>query len=594
MMRNIHLYISAAALLCLVSCSEIKFGDKFLGDRPESSGADIDTMFNSSVNAEKVLTKAYTYLPYGLPTDNAQSPRRAGDKLGVNVLEALTDLHHSYRANESDGPNNLYYNGALSSSVSSLYAGTEAYRFGQEYEYYAISYAWTFIENVGRVPDMTDGMKRQRAAEAKMIIAVAYSELLRYVGGVPLIDHSVDVNETFRYPRATFAETVDYIVSLLDDAATALPWKASYGDDGRMSKSGAMGLKCRVLLFAASPTFNSDTPWHPAADKYTCYGDYDRKRWGRAVKAYEDFFKELRTNGSVALVQPTEATDKARRAAFRSAYYDRGNSEILISTRRGTSAATLLKSFFAERNYSGPTLNYVNMFPWKDGSDFPENFNWNSPAKQPFFDADGKPTRDPRLYETVAVPGSIWYDGTTAPLHINHPKHGSPSTGFGQMKFILENSADRNGYIQWPYLRLSEIMLGYAEALNEYNGIPGTLACSYVNQVRQRVGLSDLKSGMSKEDFREAVLRERALELGFEEVRWFDLVRWGREQDFRKKLYGLESKGDSQTNPKSFTFNVIELNARAWANSWDTRWYLSPVPKTEIDMGYGMTQNPGW
>ena len=50
MMRNIHLYISAAALLCLVSCSEIKFGDKFLGDRPESSGADIDTMFNSAVN----------------------------------------------------------------------------------------------------------------------------------------------------------------------------------------------------------------------------------------------------------------------------------------------------------------------------------------------------------------------------------------------------------------------------------------------------------------------------------------------------------------------------------------------------------------
>lgn len=301
-MRHIRYIISATALLCLVSCSEIKFGDKFLGDRPESSGADIDTMFNSAVNAEKVLTKAYTYLPYGLPTDNAQSPKRAGDKLGVNVLESLTDLHHSYRANESDGPNNLYYNGALSSSVSSLYAGTEAYRFGQEYEYYAISYAWTFIENVSRIPDMTDGMKRQRAAEAKMIIALAYSELLRYVGGVPLIDHSVDVNETFSYPRATFAETVDYIVSLLDDAATDLPWKASYGDDGRMSKSGAMGLKCRVLLFAASPTFNSETPWHPTADKYTCYGNYDRERWGRAVKAYEDFFKELRTNGSVALV----------------------------------------------------------------------------------------------------------------------------------------------------------------------------------------------------------------------------------------------------------------------------------------------------
>lgn len=581
-------------LLLSVACSEIQFGDNFLGDRPESSGADIDTMFNSAVNAEKVLTKAYTYLPYGLPTDNAQSPRRAGDKLGVNVLEALTDLHHSYRANESDGPNNLYYNGALSSSVSSTYAGTEAYRFGSEYEYYAISYAWTFIENIDKVPDMTEGMKRQREAEAKMIIAVAYSELLRYVGGVPLLDHSVDVNEEFSYPRATFAETVDYIVNLLDEASTSLPWKASYGDDGRMSKSGALGLKCRVLLFAASPTFNSNTPWHPEADDYTCYGNYEKERWGRALRAYEQFFKEMQTNGGVALVQPAAVTHEARRAAYRTAYYDRGNSEILISTRRGTSASTVLKSFFAERNYSGPTLNYVNMFPYADGNDFPENFNWNAPDAHPFYAEDNTPNRDPRLYETVTVPGAVWYDGTVAPLHINHPKHGSPSTGFGQMKFILENATDRAGYIQWPYLRLPEIMLGYAEALNEYNGLPGSLAYSYVNQVRARVGLPDLKSNLSQAEFRSAVLRERALEFGYEEVRWFDIVRYGMETDFRKQLYGLESKGDKQNNPTSFTYGVIELNRRSWSDNWDTRWYLSPIPKTEVDMGWGMTQNPGW
>lgn len=581
-------------LLLSAACSEIQFGDNFLGDRPESSGADIDTMFNSAVNAEKVLTKAYTYLPYGLPTDNAQSPRRAGDKLGVNVLEALTDLHHSYRANESDGPNNLYYNGALSSSVSSTYAGTEAYRFGSEYEYYAISYAWTFIENIGKVPDMTEGLKRQREAEAKMIIAIAYSELLRYVGGVPLLDHSVDVNEEFNYPRATFAETVDYIVELLDEASTSLPWKASYGDDGRMSKSGALGLKCRVLLFAASPTFNSNAPWHPEADDYTCYGNYDKERWGRALRAYEQFFREMQASGGIALVQPDDATHEARRAAYRTAYYDRGNSEILISTRRGTSASNVLKSFFAERNYSGPTLNYVNMFPYADGNDFPEDFNWNVADAHPFYAADGTANRDPRLYETVAIPGAVWYDGTVAPLHINHPKHGSPSTGFGQMKFILENATDRSGYIQWPYLRLPEIMLGYAEALNEYNGIPGNLAYSYVNQVRARVGLPGLKSNLSQTEFRTAVLRERALEFGYEEVRWFDMVRYGMESDFRKQLYGLESKGDKQNNPASFTYGVVELNRRSWADNWDTRWYIAPVPKTEVDMGWGMTQNPGW
>ena len=66
MKRLIYIMLS---VLTVISCSEIRFGDDFLGDSPESSGADIDTMFNSAVNAEKVLAKAYTYLPYGLPVN---------------------------------------------------------------------------------------------------------------------------------------------------------------------------------------------------------------------------------------------------------------------------------------------------------------------------------------------------------------------------------------------------------------------------------------------------------------------------------------------------------------------------------------------
>ena len=67
----------------------------FLAKLPESSGATLDTMFNSKVNADKVLTKAYTYVPYGLPG--------GGDnKLGGNILEALTDLYNSLRDNIGD------------------------------------------------------------------------------------------------------------------------------------------------------------------------------------------------------------------------------------------------------------------------------------------------------------------------------------------------------------------------------------------------------------------------------------------------------------------------------------------------------------
>ena len=65
-------------------------------------------------------------------------------------------------------------------------------------------------------------------------------------------------------------------MNLLDEAIPVLDWKQTPLNDGRMSRAGAMGLKVQVLLWAASPTFNSDEKWHPEADEYTCYGNYNK------------------------------------------------------------------------------------------------------------------------------------------------------------------------------------------------------------------------------------------------------------------------------------------------------------------------------
>ncbi len=588
----------AAALLLQVSCYDLRFGDAFLGEHPESSGATLDTLFSSAANADRVLTKAYSYLPYGLPTgkDNGH----AYDKLGVNILESITDLNNSRRENVSDGPRNLYYSGAYGSNIASDSRGCEAYRFGEENEYSAIRYAWIYIENAGRVPDLSSVDRQRKVAEAKMVIAIAYSEMLRYMGGVPLLKHSVEENEEMYFPRATFAETVDYIVQLLDEAAPYLNWKNDGTENGRMTKAGALGLKLRILLWAASPTFNSDTPWHPQADAYTCYGNYDRERWKRAMDAGEEFFDELDANGGYQLTQAESQTHAGYRAAFRSAYYDRGGTEILITTRRGYNV-DILDGFMSQANQSGPTLNYVNMFAWADGTGFPEDYDWEHPGnetRQPFFDASGNPTREPRLYETVAVPGDTWKDGSKAPVFTNSQKYVA-GVGFLQKKFILDTDSDRAGKpVQWPYLRLPEVMLSYAEAINEYNGGPDDIAYKQINDVRARVGMPAVPSGLSQTEFRETLIKERALEFGYEEVRWFDLVRWGRKDDFTKKLYGLQSTGtggsNPATNPESFTFSVTELQTRNWATSWDTKWYLAAFPQTEVNKDYGIVQNPGW
>lgn len=590
-MKNIlKLGFLIVAINTVYSCSEIKFGDEFLGTAPELNETTLDSMFSSRFYAEKVLTQAYTYLPYGIPIGSDG----ANNKLGLNILESITDLNSSYRDNASDGPTKLYYNGSLNASHSA--AGNEAYRYGAENDWNAIRYAWFYLENVNKVPDMTEAEKAERAAEAKMILAVSYAEMLRYIGGFPYLDHAVVPTETMQYPRLSFEASVDTIVSLIDQALPHLNWIMTDEDDGRMNKAGAYGLKLRVLMFAASPTFNSGTPWHPQADKYTRYENADPSRWQDALQTAEAFINELNANGYYQLIQPAAATHEARRAAFRQAYYQRGGTEVLISTRKG-SAPTLHTEMISNYSlYWGPTLNYVNMFPWADGSDFSEDFDWVHPSKQPFF--DGKtPTRDPRLYETVAVPGDIYKSGTVVTTYSNYPNYNRTGTGFMMMKFVLQQAADRNTRPHWPYLRLPEIYLSYAEILNQVNGGPNATAYEYVNKVRSRVGLSNLPQGMNQEKFREAVLRERALEFGYEEVRWFDLVRYGRESDFKKKLYGLESVGNNDLNPTAYTFkqkDLVGIHNRYWTTSWDTKWYLAPIPLDEINKNYGMTQNPGW
>ncbi|MFI3332313.1 MAG: RagB/SusD family nutrient uptake outer membrane protein [Rikenellaceae bacterium] len=603
-MRKIIFLLSTIASILISSCAEIKFGDGAFSEAPDQEGASIDEMFSSTYNADRVLAAAYSYLPYGIPTVD-------DGKLGANVLECITDLMMSWKAGQTDGPSNLYYNGALSNSLNSTILGSEAYRFADEDSYYAIRYGWLYVENAHLIPDIDDTTRKERVAEAKVVIALSYAEMLRYVGGVPLIDHVVETSDKIEFPRATFEETVDFIVDLLDEAALDLPWYQSDDsvDGARMTKAAAMGLKLRILLFAASPTFNSSTPWHSEANTYTRYESYDASRWEAAYNAGKAFFTSLSANGHYQLVEASGTTHDDYRKAFREAYLETGTTESLISIRK--SVSTTYHSYMAPNViFSGPTLSYVNMFDWADGTPFnADEFNWDVDWDStedytiPFFipvdsQIPGTATRDPRLYETVAAPGALCYSGVVASVHTNATDYQgfANHTGFYIMKFNLEDSSDRNTPPHWPYLRLAEIYLSYAEAINEYEGSP-TNAYAYVDAIRERVGLGAVPDrSMSKEEFREYILNERAKEFGLEEVRWFDMVRWGLEEDFTKPLLKLTSVGqDSTTSPTKFTFTVSEIpTTRYWATSWDTKWYLSPIPQDEVNLGYGMTQNPGW
>ena len=590
----------------LIACESLKLGDAGLSKAPETSGATVDTLFATLKDADKVLAEAYYYLPYGIACDY-------DNRMGNDQLEALTDQYISNKVTDSDGPNLLYYNGALSASTSMR--KYMAYNFGgtsDDRDYYAIRYGWLFLENADRIPNAPAAAVAQKKAEAKMCIAVAYSNMLRYVGGVPLLDHAVRADEAMEYPRATFAETVDYIVKLCDEAAPDLPWYTSATDDGRMTKAAALGLKLRVLCYAASPTFNSNTLWRSDADEYVCYTNYDANRWKRAKDAADEFMAQLIGNGYYQMIQAEPdgtgvINPRAYRLAYRKGYFNRGTTECIISIRKSNKKDYHDSMIKDAGNYgNGCPLDYVNKFGWADGTEFPADFDWENPDREPFFKMDPAgtlivggqsfiETRDPRLYENVAVPGDIWRDGTVGRAYDNHRYRQQNCPGFLQMKYILQQSTDRNLPPHWCMMRLPEVLLNAAEAYNEYDGAPSEKAYGWVNAVRARVGLCPLPEGLSKEEFRKALIRERDCEFGFEEVRWFDMVRWGLTEAFTTPLSALSSIGNKDSEATTFKFKVrASFPSRSWWTNWDTKWYLSPIPTVEINKGYGMTQNPGW
>ena len=589
-----------------VACESLQLGDEGLSKAPETSGATIDTLFATVRDADKVLAQAYYYLPYGIVSD-------FDSKMGNDQLEALTDHYISNKVTDSDGPNLLYYNGGLTASVGSSLRRSMAFNYGgtsDDRDYYAIRYGWLFLENADRIPNAPAAELARKKAEAKMCIAVAYADMFRFLGGVPLIDHAVTADEEMKYPRATFAETVDFIVKLCDEAAPDLPWyNANTADDGRMTRAAALGLKLRVLCFAASPTFNSNTLWRSDANEYHCYTNYDPARWQRARAAADEFMTQLINNGYYQMVQAEpdangNITNRQYRLAYRKGYYNRGTTETIISIRKSNSSSYHDSMIKDAGNYgNGCTLDYVNKFGWADGTEFPADFDWENPSRNPFFDPDptgaikipGIETRDPRLYENVAVPGDIWRDGTVGRAYDNHRYHQANCPGFLQMKYVLQQNSDRNTPVHWCLMRLPEIFLSAAEAYNEADGGPSQKAYDWVNAVRARVGLCPIPEGLSKEEFRKAVIRERDCEFGFEEVRWFDMVRWGMTEAFTTPLSALSSIGDKDSEATSFKFSVkTAFPARSWWTNWDTKWYLCPIPTVEINKDYGMTQNPGW
>lgn len=640
--------VFVTSMLATSCVDEIKFGSAFLEKAPGGSVTK-DTVFNNAEYTRQFLNNLYGMQYYGLPYKNVSNQESSNNYVGKP--EALTDLYvFTYSGAGITGP---YFSGTHSANYGKR---SDKFDYLRNNIWEAVRAAWMLIENIDAVPGLSDDEKKSMVAQAKCILASRYFDVFRHYGGVPLIKSTfTGTDASYSMPRNSVEETVDFMVQLLDEAAAVLPWSVETpaSDAGRWNRAAALAYKCRILQFAASPLFNDDEPYYPGVidNPAIWYGGYKAELWDRCLEACDQFFTELGNNGVYHLQQANGTRPEDYRLAYRSGYANLDSPEVLLSTRVIDYDAFKSSHYnwhqwgdplmSIHRGYS-PTQEYVEMFPWKDGTPFDwEKTKAEGKLDEMFLTGNAEDqnislTRDPRLYEEAVVNGmqismdwttgnmsgrsfEAWYGGKDAG---EGPKTQTASfaTGYAPMKFLMGNDMLRR-YVHWPCVRLSELYLIYAEALMQSQKGNMQKAIDQIDIVRARVGMKGLvecnpdKNLLTdKNALLEEILRERACELGMEDARFFDLIRYKRADIFSKQLHGLlmyrldengqrrdvpwYGKDDKNMPfPSKYEYEKYELDNPVrywWTNGFDPKWYLSPFPATEINKGYGLVQNPGW
>lgn len=647
--------------MILGSCTDdIKLGNSFI-DKAPGGDVTVDTVFNNAEYTRQFLTACYSRQYYGITFGYGFANSVNG---WVGKFEGVTDCWHLSYTNTTLYRD--YYNGGRVAASGMGYFG-----YVGELVWETVRSCYLLLEHIDQVPGLSDSEKQEMVAEAKCLIANRYFDEFIHYGGLPIVKSSFGgTDASYNVPRATVEETVDFMVGLLDEAIPYLPWTYAETDPnevGHWTSAGAMALKCRILQYAASPLFNSQQGFYGGSSEaeqkhLVWYGDYQQERWSRLRKACEEFVNALNSNGYYALVEAEGTEPGNYRLAFRNAYFYQGSTEILHSVRVTNTNRDTQYNFYSwvslGRSSYWCTEEYMEMFPWKDGTPF----NWKKDSlagkfDKMFLEGDSdvtkknlglqnlRLTRDPRLYESMAVNGlprnldwstgnmsgdayEVWEGGTDAGT--NPSTHAATSkwgTSLLNMKFSLGdgNVLDyRQHQLQWPTLRLSDVYLMYAEALVQ-DGENYSEAVKWINKVRSRVGLNGFEQAYpevmgDKEKFIDELLSERVRELGFENARFMDIMRYKRSDLLSRPLHGLiiyrlekdsdgnwvrttnkwrngtgsNSKRGKAYQPSHFDYEKTNLTDRAWVKNWDNKWFLSPFPNAEILKGYGLIQNPGW
>ena len=422
---------------------------------------------------------------------------------------------------------------------------------------------------------------RMSLREVRVLRALYYFELVKRYGDVPLLTEPMELDQINSVTKTKASEILNFVATECAAVADELPLDHNdfFGETGRVTKGAALAIRARALLYAASPLL--------------CEGDASAA-WKAAAEAAHDViamnYYSLPPIDQDPLYDPNlgDAVLQSPQLIFET----RTNASLTFETCN-------LPIGFANGTNSGntPTQNLVDEFEMKDGT----SFDWNNAThvQNMYYDKAGNPTRDPRFYHTVLANGMKFMNtqiDTYEGGRFGAPITGATRTGYYLKKLVNEtvvltppNTVTKNHH--YPTYRYAEVLLNYAEALNEWQGPDYTDAtCTLsarqaLNQVRQAAGMPNVRGAGDQNSFRTAVRHERRVELAFEDHRFWDIRRW-KIGNVVEQIYGVHIR----KNGANFEYTRQLVQNRIW----DDKMYLYPIPQNEIYVNPNLTQNPGW
>ncbi len=606
----------------MLSCQKDGAG---LLDEAESGDLNEDRVFTNAKYTKEFLTDIYRRLPYGW--DN-------------NVyLDAATD----------DGESRPWWGWVNPVHIGAYNPTSMPDKFKRWADYYAAIRACNlFLSKIDNVPIdaeqymSTEQVRQRMKYEAVCLRAYYYTELVRWYGGVPIITKVLDRNSPELYsPRANLKEIKDFILAECDTAAANLPARETGIDYMRLTSGIAKAIKARLLLHLASPLFNSNTvvAGGPAGLSPYSWGNFDVNRWKEAADAAKAVIDHQDETGNpvYALVVKTEANNyfgskntypgSYKAMGWFNVFITRVNTEIMLSYGKKNMTNELDKwqlpggmQKAGDASYTLPTYNYAACFETKDGipvyltddygvplvdgnGQFVVNPASGFDPQRPYIN------RDSRFYHSLWYNGSMFggstfntwrgEDGSYGSEYLNGYAH----TGLFLRKFMdpknisLNNGVTGQTNHNFPLYRFVEMLLDYAEAVNEYlpDGASRVDAIKELDKIRVRADMPGVEATFVKngwdvnnqQQMRKFIHNERRIELAFEEQRFFDIRRWLVAEKTQKVVYEHDvlKKLDG-----SFVYTIKVWEKRAF----DPKSYLLPIPQSEVNNNPNMRQNPGW